>query len=82
MIPNGIEAQHLEKAVAEIIRRGGVPKKRESRQYDYVHSGKRYPPKYVISLAAKYAFGEELASGKFNAHQARDYGDMSGQERW
>lgn len=72
MIPDGIEQSHLDMAVAE-IRRNGIPPSRQSIHYDYVHSGKLYPPKYVISLAAKYAFGEELQSTEFNAVRARDY---------
>jgi len=72
MIPDGIEKEHLARAVAQ-IQRDGVPLARKSVHYDYVHSGKRYPPKYVISLAAKFAFGEELSSSEFNAVRARDY---------
>ncbi|WP_434049066.1 HNH endonuclease [Marinobacter salarius] len=72
MIPDGIEKNHLDQAVAE-IRRNGVPENRKSIHYDYVHSGWLFPPKYIISIAAKYAFGEELESGKFNAVRARDY---------
>lgn len=72
MIPDGIEQIHLDRAVAE-IRRNGIPRSRQSVHYDYVHSGEPYPPKYVISLAAKYAFGEALASTEFDAVRARDY---------
>lgn len=72
MIPDGIECEHLAKAVAE-IEQDGVPKSRESVHYDYVFSGKKYPPKYVISLAAKYAFGKELRFNEFNAVAAKDY---------
>jgi len=72
MIPDGIKINHLNSAIQE-IRNNGVPKSRKSIHYDYVHSGKLYPPKYVISLAAKYAFGEELPPSEFNAVRARDY---------
>jgi len=72
MIPDGIEQSHLDMAVAE-IRRNGIPPSRQSVHYDYVHSGKLYPPKYVISLASRYAFGEELQPTEFNAVRARDY---------
>lgn len=72
MIPDGIESKHLAKAVAEIDLHG-VPDSRRSVHYDYLYSGKRYPPKYVISLAGKYAFGEELPFDAFNAVRARDY---------
>jgi predicted HNH restriction endonuclease len=72
MIPNGIENTHLARAVAE-IKRDGIPPRRKSVHYDYVHSGKHYPPKYVISLAARFALGRELSSSKFTAVEARDY---------
>lgn len=72
MIPDGIEKKHLDLAVQEIIR-DGIPVSRKSVHYDYLHGNKRYPPKYVISLAAKYAFGNELSSNDFNAVRARDY---------
>ena len=38
----------------------GYPKKRESTIYDLHASGKIYPPKYVLSLANKFASGNEL----------------------
>lgn len=72
MIPDGIKQEHLDKAVAEIIEKG-VPAARKSIHYDYVHSGRLYPPKYIISVASKYAFGKELPPSEFNAVRARDY---------
>ena len=72
MIPDGILKKHISLAVDE-IEKNGVPISRKSVHYDYVHFGKRYPPKYVISIAAKYAFGEELQPTEFNAVRARDY---------
>ena len=72
MIPDGIEETHLELAIQEITK-NGIPVSRKSVHYDYLHGNKRYPPKYVISLAAKYAFGNELPSNDFNAVRARDY---------
>lgn len=41
--------------------------------YHYISGGKRYPPKYVICLAAKHAIGRELRFDEFNAVAARDY---------
>jgi predicted HNH restriction endonuclease len=72
LIPDGIEETHLELAIQEITK-NGIPVSRKSVHYDYLHGNKRYPPKYVISLAAKYAFGNELPSNDFNAVRARDY---------
>jgi len=72
LIPDGIEEKHLELAIQENIK-DGIPVSRKSVHYDYLHGNKRYPPKYVISLAAKYAFGNQLPSNDFNAVRARDY---------
>ncbi|WP_273049471.1 HNH endonuclease [Pseudoalteromonas sp.] len=72
MIPDGIEERHLSLAI-KYIEKNGVPEARKSVHYDYLFNEKRYPPKLVISLAAKYAFGEEIPSVDFNAVRARDY---------
>ena len=72
MIPDGIKEKHLSLAV-KYIERHGIPEARKSVHYDYLHDGKRYPPKLIVSIAAKYAFGEELPSSDFNAVRARDY---------
>lgn len=55
------------------IELAGVPWHRESIYYDLIYRNKAYPPKYVISLAAKFAHGAELAPNKFNAIEARNY---------
>jgi hypothetical protein len=65
MIPNTITASHVVRAIAEIDK-DGVPTTRESKRYDLVHQGRRYPPKYVVSLAARYATGQPLAFPRFN----------------
>lgn len=69
MIPSSISATHVESAAAEIDREGW-PAARSSVHYDLVLDGKRYPPKYVISLAARYATGEELSPQDFDAGEA------------
>jgi hypothetical protein len=65
MIPHGINANHARAAIAEIDE-AGVPPWRESTRYHLVYEGRRYPPKYVVSMAAKQATGRELRSGEFN----------------
>ena len=72
MIPSGLNEQHFGQAAAEIDR-DGVPAKRRSVHYDLVLNGKRYPPKYVISLATKYATGTEHPADCFDAVEAKDY---------
>jgi predicted HNH restriction endonuclease len=72
MIPKGLEYKHFEKAVEE-IKENGVPKRRESNRYDLLFKGKKYPPKYVISIANKFVHGEEWPSEGFNAVEAKNY---------
>ena len=64
MIPGNINRDHIIMAIKEIDE-NGVPKKRHSRKYLLEFNGRHYPPKYVISLANKYANGHELNPEKF-----------------
>ncbi len=64
MIPPTITRDHLLAALADIDR-SGIPTGRRSTGYLLLHNGKYYPPKYVVSLAAKIATGFELRSGEF-----------------
>ena len=65
MIPSVIAAKHVNAAMDEIDR-DGIPKGRESRKFFVSREGKRYPPKYVISVACKIATGQELDPSTFN----------------
>lgn len=56
---------HVEAALARIDREG-VPPKRESTKFQLVVGFKRYPPKYVVSLAAAEATGRELSPQVFS----------------
>lgn len=60
-----ITATHVHQAIAE-IERDGTPPDAESTGYDLIESGRRYPPKLVLSLAAKHANGEELDRSTFS----------------
>ena len=64
MIPENINKEHIEKAIAEIDREG-VRKGRHSSTYDLIHNGKFYPPKLVLSIANRFANGSELDSNDF-----------------
>ena len=64
MIPGNIKREHILKAIEE-IKRNGVPEGRSSRKFLLEFEGRYYPPKYVISLANRYANGEELDPSKF-----------------
>lgn len=60
-----INAAHVRQAIEEITR-GGVPADAESTGYDLIQSGQRFPPKLVLSRAAKFATGDELDRGAFS----------------
>ncbi|MFC1567645.1 AAA family ATPase [Pseudomonadota bacterium] len=60
-----ISEHHISKAL-EKIDAEGVPEDARSTFYDLVHDGKRYPPKYVLSLAGEYANGIKLNRGLFS----------------
>ncbi len=65
MIPKNITREHIIKAIEE-INEVGVPPNRESRDFHLEYEGKYYPPKYVISIANRYANGRELQPSEFN----------------
>ena len=64
MIPINITSSHITSAIREIDR-NGVPPRRNSTRYDLLYDGQRYPPKYVVSIANRYANGVELNSYDF-----------------
>jgi hypothetical protein len=68
MIPSNIGRDHIIKAIEEIDS-NGVPPRRESRDYYLIFEGRVYPPKYVISLANKFANGRKLESSRFTGGQ-------------
>lgn len=63
-IPN-LKRAHVEAAL-KLIDRDGVPPRREATRFQLVADGKRYPPKYVVSLAAQEAVGRKLRPGEFS----------------
>lgn len=65
MIPKNIDRVHILRAIEEIDKKD-IPKGRESKKFQLFHKGKYYPPKYVISLANKYANGVALDSSQFS----------------
>jgi len=64
MIPSNIEKEHVIKALREIDS-NGIPDIRNSRRFVLFFNGRQYPPKYVLSLANKFANGEELNPSSF-----------------
>jgi 5-methylcytosine-specific restriction enzyme A len=59
MIPESITRENILKAL-DAIDKAGVPKSREATKYGLNHNNKLYPPKYVISIANRFAHGIEL----------------------
>lgn len=65
MIPKNVDREHVVKAIEE-VKRFGIPKGRGSKKFFVEFNGGYYPPKYVISLANKYANGKELNPSEFS----------------
>lgn len=61
----GITQENVEAAIKQIDREG-VPSSAQSMGYDLVHQGKKYPPKYVLSVAVGVASGEPLDRNGFS----------------
>ena len=64
MIPNEIKRGHVLAALVDIDQ-SGVLVGRQLKKFAILHDGKKYPPKYVLSLAAKQATGVDLPSSSF-----------------
>lgn len=65
MILRSIKKENIIKSIEE-IEKFGVPKSRRPKKYLLEFNGKYYPPKYIISLANKYANGRELDFSRFS----------------
>jgi hypothetical protein len=64
MIPENIKSEHILKAIQE-AERSEIPRERSSEKYELKYNGKHYPPKYIISIANKYANRKELYISQF-----------------
>jgi len=64
-VVSALTAEHVRLALAEIDREG-LPASAQSTGYDLVEAGRRYPPKVVFSLAAKFATGQEFDRNHFS----------------
>ena len=61
------------------IDENGVPFHNQSTKYELVsEDGKKYPPKYVIAVAAHIANGAEIATEGFNAVEAKNFLEAQG----
>ncbi len=61
---DAIDEKHILAAIQEIDRNGVRPG-RQSTTYDLLYKDKPYPPKFVLSLASKFATGKELEPNEF-----------------
>lgn len=68
-----ISEQNIADALKYIDEKG-APFHNQSTKYELVtEDGKKYPPKYVIAVAAHMATGEEISTEGFNAVEAKSY---------
>lgn len=65
MIPSNITHEHIIRAISE-IKKSKIPFHRESTRWSVLYNGEHFPPKYVISLASKFASGRELDPSQFS----------------
>jgi 5-methylcytosine-specific restriction endonuclease McrBC GTP-binding regulatory subunit McrB len=72
-IPKNIKKEHIISAIQEIDNSGISNSRRNATEYALFYNDKEYPPKYIISLANKYANNEELSSNDFNSIQSRTF---------
>ena len=70
--------EFVQKAI-QYIDENGVPEQNRSTKYELIMAdGKKYPPKYVIAVAAKLATGKEVQFNDFNAVEAKGYFETRG----
>ena len=68
-----ISEQNIKDAIA-YIDENGVPDTNKSVKYEVVlESGKKYPPKYLIAVAAHFATGDAIKTTGYNAVEAKNF---------
>lgn len=73
-----IEKQDIIAALT-YIDKNGVPFHNQSTKYELVaEDGKRYPPKYMIAVAAHIANGSDITTEGFNAVEAKNFLEAQG----
>jgi 5-methylcytosine-specific restriction protein A len=69
-IPQEISALHIFRAIQKIDAGTIIPPHRQSTEYDLIYKDRRYPPKFVISLANKEIPNrDELSPSEFSGGQ-------------
>lgn len=75
-----IDKQNIVEAL-NYIDKHSVPGNYQSKKYELVmDNGKRYPPKYVIAIAAHLATGASISTDSFNSVEARAFLSRQGFE--
>lgn len=70
--------EFIQKAI-QYIDENGVLNQNRSTKYELVmEDGKKYPPKYVIAVAAKLATGKDVQPGNYNAVEVKGYFESRG----
>lgn len=64
-IPEDIKLRHVLQAIRD-LNGGAAHPFGDSRDYDVVHDGSRYPPKAIVGLAAQHATGRRLGPEDFS----------------
>ncbi len=73
-----ISDENIQKAF-KYIDANGVPGQNKSTKYELVlEDGRKYPPKYVIAVAANIATGKEIKTDDYNAVEAKNYFEQRG----
>jgi len=66
-VPNEITQEMIYKAVNDYLQGNVEHRFRDSRDYDVIIDGNRYPPKAIIGLASRYIIGRPLTPDEFSA---------------
>ena len=70
-IPDNITLENIQNGIEEVLN-SEIPPMRKQRNYSLItEAGQELPPKYVVSIANKYANGHELDFKEFNAVEAK-----------
>lgn len=66
MIPTGITAEHVRKALDDFDSKAVEHRFADSTRYDLLVDGRRYPPKAILGLAARHVTGRALTPEDFS----------------
>jgi len=72
VVPGNISREHVLRAIGEIDRHG-FSRRKKARVWFLVFGGRRYPVKYVVSLANRFVNGVPLDSSSFTSLEAVAY---------